>query len=329
MKREFWPAHPRDAARPHREKRHATAPTARARHSAMTVPARRIDRLRAWLLACLPQHALSRITLYATRRPGHWRLPVMRWFIRRFGVDMSEAADPEPARYPTFNAFFTRALAAGARPLAGDADTVVSPVDGRVSQAGAIAGGRLYQAKGIDYALADLLAGDDAAAAALSGGHFATLYLAPGDYHRIHMPLAGSLQRMAHVPGRLFSVAPWTVSTVPGLFARNERVVTLFDTPAGPLGIVLVGAINVAAIETTWAGQITPPRGRRVTTTDYGADGPGLARGAEMGRFNMGSTVIVLTPPGVDLAAVPGPGERVRVGQRLGHAPAPSARGRG
>ena len=281
-------------------------------------PPRRIDRARALALSCLPQHALSRLVLRLTRLHTRLKNPLARWFIRAYGVDMSEAAEPDPTAYPSFNAFFTRPLRAGVRPPAGDEDTLVSPVDGRVSQSGAIEAGRLYQAKGIDYALTALLGGDEDAAGRFAGGAFATLYLAPGDYHRIHMPLAGELRSMSHVPGRLFSVAPWTVSTVDGLFARNERVVALFDTDHGPLGLVLVGAINVAAIETVWAGLVTPPRGRRVTTTAYDGDGPRLDRGAEMGRFNMGSTVIVLVPASMSLSDVPPPGGRVRLGQRLG-----------
>ncbi len=276
-----------------------------------------LDRVRVLLLACLPQHAVSRLTLRLTRLRTRLKDPVVRWFIRAYGADMTEAAEPDPAAYPSFNAFFTRPLRPGARPIGGDDLTPVSPVDGRVSQAGRIEAGRLYQAKGIDYRLVDLLGGDPRDAEPFMDGSFATLYLAPGDYHRIHMPLTGQLRRMCHVPGRLWSVAPWTVRSVPGLFARNERVVALFDTDQGPLGLVLVGAINVAAIETVWAGLVTPPRGRSVIHTEYGDNGPRIKRGSEMGRFNMGSTVIVLTPPGVSLDQVPAPGERVRVGMEL------------
>lgn len=269
------------------------------------------------LLGCLPQHAVSRLTLRLTRLRTRLKNPIVRWFIRAYDADMDEAAETDPAAYPTFNAFFTRPLRAGVRPIAGDEGTPVSPVDGRVSQAGRIEAGRLYQAKGIDYDLVDLLGGDPRDAEPFLGGAFATLYLAPGDYHRIHMPLAGRLRRMCHVPGRLWSVAPWTVRSIPGLFARNERVVALFDTDRGPLGLVLVGAINVAAIETVWAGLVTPPRGRSVIHTGYGDNGPRIGRGSEMGRFNMGSTVIVLAPPGVELDNVPAPGARVRVGMAL------------
>lgn len=276
-----------------------------------------LDRLRVLLLGCLPQHAVSRLTLRLTRLRTRLKNPIVRWFIRAFGADMDEAAEPDPAAYPSFNAFFTRPLRPGARPIGGDEGTPVSPVDGRVSQAGRIEAGRLYQAKGIDYGLVDLLGGDPRDAEPFTDGSFATLYLAPGDYHRIHMPLTGTLRRMCHVPGRLWSVAPWTVRSIPGLFARNERVVALFDTDAGPLGLVLVGAINVAAIETVWAGLVTPPRGRSVIHTEYGDQGPRIKRGSEMGRFNMGSTVIVLTSRGLPLDNVPPPGERVRVGMEL------------
>ena len=275
------------------------------------------DRLRLLLLAWLPQHAVSRLTLRLTRLRTRLKNPVVRWFIRTYDADMTEAAEPDPAAYPSFNAFFTRALRPGARPLAGDDGTPVSPVDGRVSQAGPIEGGRLYQAKGIDYSLIDLLGGDPRDAEPFMDGAFATLYLAPGDYHRIHMPLTGQLRRMCHVPGRLWSVAPWTVRSLPGVFTRNERVVTLFDTDRGPLGLVLVGAINVAAIETVWAGLVTPPRGHGVSHTEYEDNRPRIRRGGEMGRFNMGSTVIVLAPPGIPLDNVPPPGERVRVGMAL------------
>lgn len=291
--------------------------TARSIESTGPQPSR-LDRLRAGLLALLPHHLLSRVTLWATRRRTRLKDPVARWFARRYGADMDEAVERDPAAYPTFNAFFTRGLRPGMRPLAGDERTPVSPVDGRVSQSGAIRRGRLFQAKGIEYALDALVGGEQGDAEAFRGGWFATLYLAPGDYHRVHMPLAARLRRMRHVPGRLYSVAPWTVGAVPGLFARNERVVALFDTDRGPMGLVLVGAINVAAIETVWHGVVTPPTRRRPTQTDYGDTGPWLDRGAEMGRFNMGSTVIVLSTAAMPLEAAPPPGRAVRVGQRLG-----------
>lgn len=281
---------------------------------------RRLDRLRALLLGLLPHHALSRLTLWATRRRTPLKNPLARWFARHYGADMDEAVEDDPAAYATFNAFFTRALRPGMRPLEGDDGMPVSPVDGRVSQAGRIRDGRLFQAKGIDYALDELVGGDARDADPFREGWFATLYLAPGDYHRIHMPLAGRVRSMCHVPGRLYSVAPWTVAAVAGLFARNERVNVRFDTDRGPLGLVLVGAINVAAIETVWHGRVTPPTARRPTRMDYGDAGPRLERGGEMGRFNMGSTVIVLAPPSIPLDAAPPAGTTVRLGQRLGSA---------
>lgn len=274
-------------------------------------------RLRLLALACLPQHALSRVVYFLARRHTRLKDPLVRWFIRHYGVDMREAAEPDPGAYATFNAFFTRALRPGSRPLAGDADTLVSPVDGRLARSGPIEAGALFQAKGIDYPAAALL-GDADWAPVFDQGFFATLYLAPGDYHRVHLPLAGRLRRMVHVPGRLYPVAPWAVDGIPGLFTRNERVTALFDTTHGPMAVVLVGALNVGAIETTWAGPITPPRGRVPATTDYPA-GPAwdFARGAEIGRFNLGSTVIVLLARRPASANPPAPAAPVRVGEAL------------
>jgi len=251
------------------------------------------DRIKAWLQYPLPHHAISRLThrLTRIRHPGlkDWAI---RDFIRRFGVDMSEAAQPDPAAYPTFNAFFTRSLRPDARPLAAGSRDLACPVDGTVSQIGAIESGRVFQAKGQGFTTVELLGGD-AAAAGFEQGQFATLYLSPKDYHRIHMPVDGTLTRMVHVPGRLFSVNPPTTRAVPRLFARNERVACLFDTPAGPMALVMVGALNVASIETVWAGEVTPPQRPRVQAWDYAGEVQ-LAKGAEVGRFNMGSTVILL-----------------------------------
>jgi len=276
------------------------------------------DRIRCILLACLPHHALSRLIYRLTRVRSRMHVPVTRRFIRAYGVDMSEAEQQDPAAYSHFNAFFTRALRGDARPQQGGRSTLTSPVDGRVSRMGMIDGDRVIQAKGIDYSLTTLLGGDTALARRFDGRGFATLYLAPGDYHRIHMPLAGRLERMIYVPGRLFSVADWTVRALPGVFTRNERVCCLFETACGPLGLILVGAINVAAIETTWAGLVTPPPARRVARWHYQPPGaPTLQRGEEMGRFNMGSTVIVLAPPGYGWIETRTPGTRVRVGEAL------------
>lgn len=252
------------------------------------------DRCKAWLQYPLPHHAISRLTHWLTRITHRglkdWAI---QYFMRRFGVDMSEAAEPDPRAYPTFNAFFTRVLKAGARPLDAAPDAVVSPVDGAVSQIGAIEDGRIFQAKGQSFTTLELLGGDEAATQ-FQDGQFTTLYLSPRDYHRIHMPVRGVLQRMLHVPGRLFSVNPPTTRIVPRLFARNERVVCLFETDAGPMALVMVGAMNVASIETVWAGEVTPPQHHAVRSWDYKPGEVTLPKGAETGRFNMGSTVILL-----------------------------------
>lgn len=253
------------------------------------------DRLKTGWQYLVPQHLISRLTYRLTRsqnpRLRNW---LIRAFIRRFNVDMSEAVQPDPAAYVSFNAFFTRALRAGARPLAAEPETIVCPVDGMVSQCGTINGGRIFQAKGQFFTTGELLGGDAPLAGQFENGVFATLYLSPRDYHRIHMPFAGTLKRMLHVPGRLFSVNPPTTRAVPRLFARNERVVTVFETEAGPMSMIMVGALNVGSIETVWAGEITPPRGRVLRSWDYLDDKVKLTKGAELGRFNMGSTVILL-----------------------------------
>jgi phosphatidylserine decarboxylase len=210
---------------------------------------------------------------------------------------MNEAHQPDPLLSEHFNEFFTRAINPERRPLAAGEHTLCCPVDGSVSQAGTIDDDAIFQAKGRHFSLQQLLGGEHERALAFRDGSFATLYLSPRDYHRIHMPLSGRLREMVHIPGKLFSVSPLTTRMVPNLFARNERVVTIFDTAVGPMALVLVGAINVASIETVWAGEITPPLATRIRQWDYPADGPDavvLAKGAEMGRFNMGSTVIVL-----------------------------------
>ncbi|MFO7581675.1 archaetidylserine decarboxylase [Guyparkeria sp.] len=278
------------------------------------------SRLWAWTQLFLPHHLISGLVFRVTRWRAPWTTWLVRRFARTFGVDLNEAAEMDPAAYSTFNAFFTRALAEGARPLEGDEGSWISPVDGRISQIGHVQSGNLLQAKGRDYTVLELLGGDEELAAQFADGSFATLYLSPGDYHRVHMPVTGQLREMVHVPGRLFSVNTGTVAEVPRLFARNERVVCLFDTADGPMAMVLVGAINVSAIETVWAGLVTPSPQRQIGRWRY-AEEQGLsirlARGAEMGRFNMGSTVILLTRPGVDFDPAWQPEMPVRVGQRL------------
>ncbi len=246
----------------------------------------------------LPKHALTRLAGWAAERRGGWLThSVIRWFIRRYRVDMSEAANPDPASYASFNDFFTRPLRDDARPLAADPNTLVMPVDGAISQLGIIASDQIYQAKGHLYSSAALLGGDSQLAAQFSNGHFATIYLSPRDYHRIHLPIAASLKSMIYVPGELFSVNPQTVAHVPGLFARNERLVTIWDTAVGPMALVLVGATIVGSMETVWAGTITPPRSKAPFQWHYPASGEQaitLERGAEMGRFKLGSTVVLL-----------------------------------
>lgn len=255
-----------------------------------------IDYLKAVPQYLLPTHALSRVMHALTRSSSPvMRRWFMRWFVKQFRVDMSLAQAPNLDSYATFNAFFTRALRPETRPVVNSEKAIACPVDGTVSQAEPIRAGRIFQAKGQDYSLLQLLGGKQEWADKFAGGSFATLYLSPRDYHRIHMPLAGKLTAMTHVPGRLFSVNAATARVIPGLFARNERVVTYFDTEAGPMAMVLVGAIFVASIETVWAGEVSPPAGKHVRHWDYqGGDAQEFTRGEEMGRFNMGSTVIVL-----------------------------------
>lgn len=279
-----------------------------------------VDLLKSLPLYVLPHHAISRLVFWLTRRRSRLAQPVIRWFIRQFDVDMADAEAPQIDGYATFNEFFTRSMRADARPIADGQAALASPVDGTVSAHGPIEQGRLFQAKGHDYALATLLGGDEEAAERLGSGSFTTVYLAPRDYHRLHMPLTGTLLNQTHVPGRLFSVAPHTVRTVPSLFARNERVIAQFDTQeAGRVALVLVGAINVAAIETVWHGLVTPPSGKRIQRIDYpGEPAITLQRGQEMGRFNMGSTVIVVLERPVQWRADMGTGLPVRMGERLG-----------
>jgi len=243
----------------------------------------------------LPQHMLSRLMGSITRcRNTAFKDAMIRSFIRLYGVDMAQALEPNPSAYGCFNEFFTRALKPETRPIAPDPDTVVCPADGTVSRIGAISEGRIIQAKGKDFSVVELLGGDEKHAKRFANGRFATIYLSPRDYHRLHMPLDGTLREMTHVPGKLFSVNAATTANVPNLFARNERAITLFDTEVGPMALVLVGAIFVASIETVWHGVVTPPTNATLRTWHYPENPPVLARGQEMGRFNMGSTVIVL-----------------------------------
>ena len=244
----------------------------------------------------LPHHFLSSIMYSITRsKATHVKNIIIRTIIKLYNVDMKDAVVSDPSDYPSFNHFFTRQLKPEARPICEGNNTIASPVDGKVSQLGKIDQNRIFQAKGHSYTVEKLL-GDNEMAKIFSGGEFATLYLSPRDYHRIHAPLNGKLKKMIHVPGKLFSVNGVTAENVPELFARNERVVTLFDTDAGPMAAVLVGAIFVSSMETVWAGTITPPGGKEVRKWDYSDMGFGLNKGDELGRFNMGSTVVLLFP---------------------------------
>ena len=253
-------------------------------------------------LAVLPQYLLPKQALttlagkFASARLGGLTTSVIRWFVGRYNVNMAEAANPDIASYTSFNDFFTRALKPGARPLA-PAD-LICPVDGAISQFGPIAKDQVFQAKGHTYSTTALVGGDAAAAARFDNGHFATLYLSPRDYHRIHMPCAGELTRMVHVPGDLFSVNPTTARGVPGLFARNERVVCFFESAQGPFVLVLVGATIVGSMATVWHGQVNPPRTGVLRQWDYTPGHVSLQKGDEMGRFLLGSTVVMLFPQG-------------------------------
>jgi phosphatidylserine decarboxylase len=270
-------------------------------------------------LKVLPQYLLPKqaLTLLAGRvasaEAGATTTALIRRFIARYGVDMAEAAEPDPAAYPSFNAFFTRALIPGARPLY-QADWVC-PVDGSISQFGRIEDGQIFQAKGHHYGASALLGGDAALAAHFHHGHFATLYLSPRDYHRIHMPAAGMLRRMLHVPGALFSVNPSTARGVPGLFARNERVVCVFDAPMGPWVLVLVGATIVGSMATAWHGVVNPPRPGVLREWAYEEGRHALQQGEEMGRFLLGSTVVVLMPGPLVFNPAWAPGGAIRMGQ--------------
>ncbi len=256
-----------------------------------------MDTLFIMLQHLLPQQLLSRATGWLASSEITWlKTLLIRVFAGHFKVDMSEAAEPDLEAYPSFNAFFTRPLREDVRPIDSSENTICCPADGAISQLGAITRGQLFQAKGKEFSAAELL-GDAERAKAFDNGQFATIYLSPRDYHRVHMPIAGKLSAQTYIPGKLFSVNQATAENVEGLFARNERLVCYFDTDTGPMAMVLVGAMIVAGIETVWSGQVAPPT-KDPKTTDYKRK-PGmvkLARGEEMGRFMLGSTVILLFP---------------------------------
>ena len=277
-------------------------------------------------LAVLPQYLLPKKWLtaaagkLASAQLGGTTTSFIRWFVGKYQVNMDEAAQPDIAHYRSFNEFFTRQLRDGARPLA-KAD-LVCPVDGAISQCGAIEQDQIFQAKGHHYSTTALVGGDAELAAKFSNGQFATIYLSPRDYHRIHMPLRGKLQKMVYVPGDLFSVNPLTARGVPGLFARNERVVCVFETRIGPVVMVLVGATIVGSMYTTWHGQVNPPRSRKPRHWDYQTQPIVLEQGDEMGRFLLGSTVVLLLPPGkTQFAADWVAAKPVRLGEAMGSFP--------
>ncbi|MBX2808204.1 MAG: phosphatidylserine decarboxylase [Cellvibrionaceae bacterium] len=246
----------------------------------------------------IPQHLLSRVIGRLAEVKAAWfKDRLIAWFIKRYQVDMQQAAEPDPKRYQHFNDFFTRALNAQQRPIATDNNGIISPADGCISQIGAITQGRIFQAKGQEYSLLELLGGHVGWAQKLQNGNFATVYLSPRDYHRVHMPLTGTLETMIHIPGDLFSVNDVTARYVPRLFARNERLVCLFSTQYGPMAVVLVGAMIVASIETSWAGLVTPVK-KQIRQWHYGEKKTiQLNKAEELGRFKLGSTAIVLTGP--------------------------------
>ena len=245
----------------------------------------------------LPKQLLTQIAGWVARAKGGWfTTALIRRFVRHYRVDMSEAEQSDCAYYESFNHFFSRALRHGARPLS--SAPVVSPVDGSISQLGAIAGDQIFQAKGHNYSSTALVGGDRTLAEHFDNGLFATIYLSPRDYHRIHMPCDGTLRRMIYVPGSLFSVNPTTARGVPGLFARNERVVCVFDAPRGPFVLTLVGATIVGSMATVWHGVVNSIRDNRLREWHYEAGAVSLAKGEEMGRFLLGSTVVMLFGPG-------------------------------
>ena len=278
------------------------------------------DKIKIALQYAMPKHALSRLVgKLAAAKMGWLTTKLIDLFINAYKINMNEARYKKAIDFATFNDFFTRELAEGVRPINQDADILCYPVDGAISQQGDIVEGKLIQAKGFDYSLTSLLGGDARTAAPFQQGKFSCIYLAPKDYHRIHMPMAATLREMIYVPGELFSVNPLTANNVPDLFARNERVVTIFDTEHGALAMVLVGATIVASIETTWAGTITPPAGKDIFRWQYpakGVDAITFEKGDEMGRFKLGSTVVsAFAPNMIEFEPNAGPETVTRLGE--------------
>lgn len=253
------------------------------------------DKLFIKLQKIVPQHGLSRLVgALAKSEVGFIKNTFIQWFVKRYNVDMSLAIEENPKAYKSFNDFFTRAIKPEARPIDQNSLSIVCPADGAISQLGDIVDGRIFQAKGQDYTSLELLGGDQGLADEFEGGKFATVYLSPRDYHRVHMPYGGKLRRMVSVPGELYSVNTTTAENIPRLFARNERAVAIFDTEIGPMAVVLVGAMIVAGIETVWDGEVAPFASREIADSNYPYQDIQLAKGDEMGRFKLGSTAIVL-----------------------------------
>lgn len=279
---------------------------------------RLIEKPACFVQKILPQRFLTSLVYRFMRIRIRWFKNLqIRLIAKLVGVNWSEAASQDPNDYVHFNAFFTRTLKEGARRFPQNDRSLCSPCDGRISESGPIEADRIFQAKGKDYSLNALLGGDPLAGDWVNG-NFATIYLSPRDYHRIHMPIAGTLRKMIYLPGKLFSVAPYTVRNVDSLFAVNERLVCVFDTRAGPIALILVGAMLVAGMETVWAGEITPRAEREPEVTEYGQDGPHFELGQEMGRFNMGSTVVLLLPEGsLSSPFAVNPGDAVQLGEEL------------
>jgi len=282
-----------------------------------------MDKIKITLQYLMPKHAISRLAgKFAAAKAGWLTTKVIRWFIKSYDINMAEARFKNAEDFTTFNDFFTRELAEGARPIDNNPRALCYPVDGAISQQGDITQGKLIQAKGFNYSLTTLLGGNAEDATAFEEGKFSCIYLAPKDYHRIHMPMAATLRKMIYVPGDLFSVNPLTANNVPNLFARNERVVTIFDTKHGSLAMVLVGATIVASIETVWAGTITPPAGKDIFTWDYpkeGVDAIHLNKGDEMGRFKLGSTVVsTFSPNMIEFNNTAKSGTVTRLGEHYG-----------
>lgn len=287
-----------------------------------------MDKLKIAGQYMLPQHTLTKLAgKFASWQGGSLTTSVIKAFIKKYQVDMSEALDSDPASYSTFNEFFTRPLKEDARSIVTDKNELACPVDGAVSQAGDIVDGNIFQAKGCSFSLQAIIGGDEGDAEPFEAGKFATIYLSPKDYHRIHNPMKATLRKMIYVPGDLFSVNPLTAENVPNLFARNERVVTIYDTPKGPFAHILVGATIVGSMETVWHGTVTPtekssrkPRAE-VQVWDYPNSGENsieLEKGAEIGRFKLGSTVVLLFPKDmVEFAENIQPGQITRMGSHF------------